>query len=430
MTPATAQPKALDEWLAFIGRVHPQAMELTLDRVATVAQRLGLLPSSATVITVAGTNGKGTTVLALEQLLLEAAAQSGAALTVGATLSPHLECFNERIRIQGELVSDAALGDAFAAIEAQRDGVPLTYFEYAALAALVCFRAADCDLIVLEIGLGGRLDAFNIVDADLAIITSIGLDHQAWLGDTREAIGAEKAGILRPGRPALFGPDMPVSVVDAARKQSVPTQSVGVDVVVESAEGCWRLAPGDDPWLRDPGLVLENCALALLAGRWVSDRRNDLAVTDRVLERWLAELAVPGRCEQRAYHGQHWLLDVGHNAEAAVYLASRLPDLLTARPTVAVFGCFADKPAVAIYEALAPAVGQWVLVPTGGPRGQGAHRLLDVLAQQPGVRHSAPSIECGLRTAAQLAGSQGSVLVLGGFEVIGRTRSWLSAGTT
>ncbi|SVA18070.1 uncharacterized protein METZ01_LOCUS70924, partial [marine metagenome] len=183
----------LSEWLTRIGREHPKNVLDGLERVYDVAECLAVLRPARTVIVVAGTNGKGSTSVSLERILLSAGAR------VGTTLSPHMHVFNERIRVQGEEVSDNSLVKSFEMVEAARNHVPLNYFEYAVLAALTCFSREDLDYAILEIGLGGRLDAVNIVDGDLSIITSIGIDHEEYLGSDRESIGREKAGILRRG---------------------------------------------------------------------------------------------------------------------------------------------------------------------------------------------------------------------------------------
>ena len=192
-------PSTLSDWLAFIEQQHPQHIELGLDRVRTVAQRMGLRHPAPHVITVAGTNGKGSTVAFIEAI---ARAQG---LRVGAYTSPHLHRYNERVRIDAVDASDATLVEGFNAVEQARDTTPLTYFEYGTLCALWLFQRAALDLVVLEVGLGGRLDAVNLVDADAAIITTVDLDHQEWLGHNIDSIGREKAGIARPFKPRLLG---------------------------------------------------------------------------------------------------------------------------------------------------------------------------------------------------------------------------------
>lgn len=415
-------PRELDGWLDYIDRTHPAAMELTLDRVRSVAERLGLTQPLARSVLVAGTNGKGSTAVALETLLLGVPG-----LRVGTTLSPHVHRFNERIRVQGEALADAPICSAFERIEAARGTVPLTYFEFATLAALHSFASADCDVIILEIGLGGRLDAFNIIDADCAIITSIGLDHQAYLGDTVEAIGAEKAGILRAGQAAFFGRALPSSVHAAAAALGLRPDAVGetLDAEVAAEQRSIRLrvqGPGVPPrvtdWLADRGFVPDNCALALAAGLWLIKTLGRAQPSAADLASWASRLALPGRCQVLQRRQRNWLLDVGHNPLAAAYLERRLSELtgLEQLP-VAVFGCNADKPGGEIQALLADRVAHWVLVPTKGPRGQSARALAaDCVGRN---LHQARDVAQGLRVAQTLAGSGGWVLVLGGFFVVG-----------
>ena len=217
-----AESSLLDGWLSRIGREHPKNVLDGLERVYDVAKSLAVLRPAPTVIVVAGTNGKGSTAVFLERILLSAGAR------VGTTLSPHMHVFNERIRVQGEEVSDDSLVKSFEMVEAARNHVPLNYFEYAVLAALTCFSREDLDYAILEVGLGGRLDAVNIVDGDLSIITSIGIDHEEYLGSDRESIGREKAGILRRGVPLIFGESqIPESINERAEELGVPTMFLG-----------------------------------------------------------------------------------------------------------------------------------------------------------------------------------------------------------
>lgn len=421
--------RSLAQWLSYIEQTHPQSVALGLERVQTVADRLGLLKPAALSVLIAGTNGKGSTAIALESLLL-----GTGAIRVGVTLSPHLNRFNERIRVQGQAIEDAPIVDAFAAIEAAREETPLTYFEFAALAALHCFAAARCDVVVLEIGLGGRLDAFNIIDADFAVITSIGLDHQAWLGDTLDAIGAEKAGILRARQRVFLGPAMPSSVLERAKELGVDARRLGTELLAERDASAGRLRLTDrrarisTPWLEDRGFVPTNVALAWATGRAVLQELNVAPPASPELERWAQSLSMPGRCERRAALGCHWLLDVGHNPMAAEYLAERIPALCASEQVpVAVFGCLEDKPAEELMAQLAPRVGQWVLVPTDGPRGQSS-RALGGPAESLGLRaHQATSIEQGLRLARGLAAPGSWILVFGGFHVVGAARTWFEA---
>ncbi len=266
----------LTDWLLWIEHSHPADMVLELDRIAAVAGRLALPASRATVVTVAGTNGKGSVVRLLQSL----AASSG--LSTGVYTSPHLFRFNERIVIDGIPVSDAALCAAFERVEAAREGTPLTYFEFSTLVALlVFFGQPSIDLIILEVGLGGRLDAVNIVDADVAVITSIGLDHTEWLGDSREAIGVEKAGIRRPGRPLVCGDwQPPASIGKAAAQSGTPLFSQGKDFGIGAKDIYWQSTEGvlhRSPCPSEVRLGADNLATALqalaLAG-WIPSQQS------------------------------------------------------------------------------------------------------------------------------------------------------------
>ena len=226
----------LAAWLDYIETIHPSNWELGLDRIGRVADRLELRQPAPTSVIVAGTNGKGSTCVCLEQVLL------AAGLTVGCTLSPHVHVFNERVRVNGRELDDGGLCEAFQIIEAGRGDIQLTYFEFTSLAALYCFKRAAVDVAVLEVGLGGRLDAFNIVDGDIAVITSIGIDHTDYLGDTRERIGTEKAGVLRPGQQVMLGPDMPASVLEPALGLARSCLRIGHEIDFGwRGTGWWRL---------------------------------------------------------------------------------------------------------------------------------------------------------------------------------------------
>lgn len=423
--------RSLDEWLVYIEQLHPVEIDMGLERILTVARRMALETPAAHVITVAGTNGKGSTAIAMEELLLQPGAPAGRC--VGTTLSPHIEHFSERIRVQGEPVSQSLIVAAFVAIEAARETVPLTYFEFAALAALWCFRAREVSVMILEIGLGGRLDAFNLVSAHTAVITSIGLDHQRYLGNDLESIGAEKAGILRTGQRVCLGPHMPDSVLDKTRALGLAPLLVDAEIAVRSSAESWSLAvqepvPDDSDashWHRGPlplrGFNIANCALALTA---VWPLLTPAQRGDRQLRTWAAGLALPGRCEERGALGRQWLLDVGHNELAAGHLLSFLRNKMPSRRVVAVYGVLADKPAAAMAQCLAKRVSHWVLVPTQGPRGQASRTLAQALQGVPTVTnvHQANSVAQGLRMARALTGPADQILVWGSFDVVAATQ--------
>ncbi|MFN7184265.1 MAG: bifunctional folylpolyglutamate synthase/dihydrofolate synthase, partial [Thermomonas haemolytica] len=315
-------PRTLADWLAFIERQHPKSIAMGLKRVRAVAARMGLQRPAARVVTVGGTNGKGSTVAFLEAI---ARAQG---LRVAAYISPHLLRFNERIRIDGHEVEDAALVAGFGAVEAARGDVPLTYFEYATLCALWLFQRAGLDLAVLEVGLGGRLDAVNLVDADAAVITTVDLDHQDWLGHDTEAIGFEKAGIARPFKPLVLGDDdPPSSVLRHAYAIGAPAWRIANDFFAEPVDAAhWRWREvGYEIVLPLPmqaqgaPVQLRNAACAIAALRAL-----DLPLDDAAIARGVATAAVAGRLQRFERDGVEVVVDVGHNPQAARALAGWL----------------------------------------------------------------------------------------------------------
>ncbi len=406
---------SLADWLDYIETIHPSNWEMGLDRVGAVADRLGLRrPAPASVI-VAGTNGKGSTCVCLEQVLL------AAGLTVGCTLSPHLHVFNERVRIDGQELDDASLCTAFQAIEAGRGDTPLTYFEFTALAALYCFRQAAVDVAVLEIGLGGRLDAFNIVDGDIAVITNIGIDHTDYLGDTRERIGAEKAGVLRPGQHVLLGPDMPASVLEPALAKARQCLRVGHEIDLSwGRAGRWRLHLNgrilDD--LPAASLPIANCALAVAAADALRPV-DDAAVRMGIGQAWL-----PGRCEEFLAKGRRWLVDVAHNPLGAGYLRDELARRYPGARVLAVLGTLADKDVQGLFEALDTLVAHWILVDAPPPRGLAA----TALALRSGGRKVvvAGAVGAGLAQAGSLAQPGDVILVFGSFATAEAARLQLT----
>lgn len=406
---AAGAGRRLDEWMAWIESAHPRSIEMGLDRVGAVADRLGLRPFPAECLTVAGTNGKGSCALILERIL------TADGRRVGTYTSPHLVRYNERVRVAGHEAEDMALCAAFEAVESARGDIPLTYFEYGTLAALHVFRAERIDTAVLEVGMGGRLDAVNILDADVAVITSIGLDHGEWLGDTREAVGREKAGILRRGRPAVCADrDPPGSVVAAAAELGAPLYLIGRDFDVETAGDAWlwrdwqgrrlRLAPV-------PGLLPDNLAAAL-AALTLREALPDAQALDAAL----AGFAVPGR--RQVVPGEvPIVLDVAHNAEAAAVLAGWLADRPVAGRTLLVLGMLRNKPAAAVAAALAPQVaGVFAAGLPGVDRGLSGAELAASLPGPAAVHEDVPAALAAARSQA-VPGDR--ILVCGSFYTVG-----------
>jgi dihydrofolate synthase/folylpolyglutamate synthase len=337
--------------------------------VQAVAAALGLLAEHRHTLTVGGTNGKGSTVALAESIY------RAAGYRVGAYYSPHLLRYNERVVIHGEPASDAALCRAFEAVERAREGCPLTYFEFGTLAALWLFREAEVELRILEVGLGGRLDAVNVVDADCALITNIGMDHTDWLGTTREAIGAEKAGILRArGLAVCADPDPPASVLERVRQLEVDLRRSGQDYSWQAAGHAWNF--------RGRSLQLEALPLPGLQGKaQLHNAAGVLAAVEALLPRLpvspaavrsaLPRLYLPGRFERR---GQI-VLDVAHNAEAAQTLAVNLQASPVGGQRWLILGMLADKPVEAVMAILSPCCQRICLVGLPGPRGLTAAAL-------------------------------------------------------
>ena len=367
--------ESLDAWLAWLEGLHPREIELGLGRIAEVADRLGLREVSAPVVTVAGTNGKGSTVACLEAIY------RAAGFRPGAYTSPHLLRYNERIRIDGAPVGDAAILDAFRAIDAARGDITLTYFEFATLAATWCFREAGAAPWVLEVGLGGRLDATNCFDADLAVVTTIDLDHMEWLGDNREAIAGEKMGIARPERPVVCADAHPPRrIAERATAIGAPLWQLGHDYHYAADRQAWTWWQGDrrytdlprPGWMGDAALA--NAAGAVMA---VSGAHPALAVEPSAIRTGLTAARLAGRQAPAPGPGAGWLLDVGHNPSAIALLAERLAAHRADGRVRMAFGLMARKPIAPLLDHLAPVVDEWYVLDLDDPQG---HSCADITA--------------------------------------------------
>jgi dihydrofolate synthase / folylpolyglutamate synthase len=404
--------RSLAEWLAFIERQHPEPIALGLDRVADVLRRIKAT-IVCPVITVGGTNGKGSTCAMLESIL-----QAGGYRT-GLYTSPHLLRFNERVRIAGREAEEAALCDAFAAVESARGTVPLTYFEFATLAAFFLFSRADLDAVVLEVGLGGRLDAVNALDADCAILTSVGIDHVEYLGDTREAIGREKAGIFRPGRPAVVAdPNPPQSVLSADAQLLLIGRDFGY--VHQGTQWSWWGPSGKRSGLAHPALrgamQLRNASAALAA---LDSLRERLPLAMQDVRRGLAEVSLPGRFQVLPGRPQV-VLDVAHNPEAAAVLAANLGDSGFAPEIIAVFGMLRDKDIAGVVRAMAPRITRWHLATLPGPRGADASEISEILSKE-NIEAPAslfPTVAAALAAAKKEADENDKIIVFGSFLTV------------
>ncbi|HSC76009.1 MAG TPA: Mur ligase family protein [Pseudomonadales bacterium] len=387
--PPLLREYTLQDWLQWQETLHPSAIDLGLARIRQVAAVLfgeNFVSQQPLTITVAGTNGKGSCVTTLAVLL------HGVGKRVGSFTSPHLLRYNERIRIDNAEVSDADLCAAFTAIDTARGEISLTYFEFNALAAFWLFRQYAVDVQVLEVGLGGRLDAVNLLNADIAVITNIALDHVDWLGDTREKIGAEKAGILRKNGKLIYGEaDMPASIGECAQQLSVDTRQMTQQFFATVADELfvWRgLDQNGEPielTAELPQLPLPSVACALQVMAWL-----DLWNAE-VFSKLLPSMALAGRMERVHWRNREWILDVAHNEAGAQFLAGRLQQSNIA-PAVAVFSAMADKDLTGIVAALSPLVQQWIIFPLAdNPRAASVAQLEAALLQS-GVDKAA--IQC------------------------------------
>ena len=349
-------PRTLQEWLAWQSYLHKKPIELGLERVGKVAERLALTNPRHAVITVAGTNGKGSCVAMLESILV------AAGYRVGSYTSPHLLRYNERVRIRGQEVTDAALCDAFARVERAREAISLSYFEFGTLAAMCLFEDANLDVSLMEVGLGGRLDAVNVQDTDLAVITSIGLDHTEWLGLDRESIGYEKSGIMRGNAPAVCGdPDPPNSVIERAKAlQSLP-YFLGRDFRYRNCGATWAWEGPQVVWtdLPRPGLQgevqLRNASTVLMCLHALRDR---FAVDRQTVHQGLRTVQLLGRF-QRLQTPVETFVDLAHTPDAVRVLAENLRNRANRGNTHVVFAVLADKDAGAMAGALIDIADYW-----------------------------------------------------------------------
>lgn len=392
----------LGRWLQYQEQLHPRAIELGLERVGGVARRLGVLDAVPTTLTIGGTNGKGSSATLAALICREAGHR------VGLYTSPHLMHYNERISVDGRDADDAALCAAFAAVEAARGETPLTYFEFGTLAALLLFRQAGVTVQVLEVGLGGRLDAVNLIAADAALVTSIGLDHLDWLGNSRESIGREKAGIFRAGRPAVCSDPDPPRSLGAANRQ------LGRDFSYEDAQPQWhwRGVARRYHQLPRPGLPgafqLQNAAgvLALL------EALPGLGIGEEQIRAALPRLKLPGRFQRVG----KVILDVAHNAEAAAALAHNLRAAGLGENIAVVLGMLSDKPVEEVGRVLAGFCREVWLGGLPAPRGLSAEQLAARLAGSDLKLHLHADVPAAFAAAG--AGARGDIVVTGSFLTV------------
>jgi dihydrofolate synthase/folylpolyglutamate synthase len=427
-------PRTLAGWLQLLEQRHVQTIQLGLERVARVRAVLGADPDTL-VITVGGTNGKGSCCAMLEAILL------AEGYRVGCYTSPHLLRYNERVRVDGKEVADEALVAAFDAVEAARGDTLLTYFEHGTLAAWEVFRKEAPDVVILEVGLGGRLDAVNVFDADCALVTSIALDHMDYLGDTREAIGFEKAGIFRSGRPAVCGdPQPPASLRDHA-------EAIGAQLWISGRDfgfggdrqqwGYWRYQapPAQGALVKRGGLAypalrganqLLNAAAVMTVLDTVRDR---IPVSMQAIRQGLMLVEVPGRFQ--VLPGRPAVvLDVAHNPQAAGVLAENLGSMGFHPETWAVLGMLGDKDVEGVVSLLKGRIDHWLLADLPGPRGLKAEELalrLHMAGIEAGIR-CFPSPKDAYAAAQQGAGEGDRIVVFGSFLTVAEVLDVVKAG--
>ena len=414
---ASGATRSLADWLARLEALHPTTIELGLERVRRVSDALGLAPRFPLIV-VGGTNGKGSTCAYLEAIL------RAAGYRTGLYTSPHLVHYNERVRIDGEAASDAALVAAFERVDAARAGTSLTYFEFGTLGAMLGFIDAGVDVAILEVGLGGRLDAVNVFDADVALVTSVDLDHMDYLGDTRDAIGFEKAGIFRPGRPAICADVAPpASLVAHAERIGADLRRVNDAYGFAREDDCWTYRGPVQTWtdLPLPSLAgsyqLGNAAGALAALEALQGR---LEVGGAAICEGLVEARVRGRFERIA-EAPELIVDVAHNPAAARALAAALGEPRPAAGrTFAVVGMLADKDAGGVFAALAPQVDRWWTCRPDTPRARSAEALAAILrphaSGKPVAVHE--NVTDALAEARKAATGNDRILVFGSFHTV------------
>ena len=409
-------PLSLSAWLERLESQHPVEIELGLDRVANVAQNLGLLSSPPITLTVAGTNGKGSVVTVLSAALVHSGKR------VGRYTSPHLNRFNERICIDDVEVQDAELIEAFEAIDDARAAISLTYFEVATLAALWIFRERGVDVQVLEVGLGGRLDAVNIIDADLSVVTSIGLDHTDWLGDSRELIAIEKAGVARSGKPCVVAdPDPPNSLISTLDARGAATflinrewRVVGGEILT-SAHRRYQLPD-------DTGLLPVNMGAAIQALEV-----SGLVTVDQSLVNHLASVSLTGRLSRVQLKDFELVLDVAHNVESVSQLGKFLRDHPVPGKTAAVFGVMGDKPIHDMLCQCESTFDEWNLIDLCHvPRAMSTDRLTVFLKPMGAPIHQGPFAD--LWQSLMMRFTIGDrVVVFGSFFSVGEATAHLAA---
>ncbi|WP_396586700.1 bifunctional tetrahydrofolate synthase/dihydrofolate synthase [Bermanella sp. R86510] len=415
--------RSLEQWLQHLESIHPSEIDLGLERIRKVALKLDLLKPAEHVIVVAGTNGKGTTVTTCAQIL------QCSGRKVGVFTSPHIHHYNERVAINGEVVSDELLIKSFEVVDAARGDITLTYFEVSALSAFYIFKQQNVDAAVLEIGLGGRLDAVNVVEPDVSVVTSIGLDHTDWLGDTLDKIGYEKAGVYRKNKPAICGQvNPPNGLIDHAKQLGAQLLVKGEAFSYDSSHindtGQWSWQGQDTngnaiqlEHLPKPKLPLENVATALQTLMSLN-----IDISQQALKQGIETAYIGGRLEpiDKPFKG---LMDVGHNQQAAQFLSQQLPPIKGR--CFAVLAMLADKDPLAVVNALNQQVDTWYFAGLDGYRGQSGQALAAKLAQTKVESNIFDSVAQALDAVVLEADENDFVLIFGSFFTVAQAQAWL-----
>ena len=403
----------LSDWLAWQETLHPTEIELGLDRIREVYDRFGPAKPPYAIITVAGTNGKGSCVAFLESILIAAGYKTG------AYISPHLVHYNERIRINGKEVDDQTLCDAFARVDEARGDTSITYFEFGTLAALDIYNHAGLDIVILETGMGGRLDAVNIMDADVALITSIGIDHTDWLGHDRETISLEKAGIMRSAKPAIYGDlDPTLSLLKYADEHKVPLSLIARDFHYGWSDDDWSWCDFETkhehmvkPFMTGD-YQLQNASAALAA---LTKLPEKFSINREAIERGLQKASLPGRF-QIVHEQPQWILDVAHNPHAAEVLAENLGAHPCTGKTYAVFGMLNDKDVEGVVTRMKDVIDEWHVCSLKVPRGIEAANLARVAGLEASNRHESVNDAC--RSIIPMLKKEDRVVVFGSFYTV------------
>ena len=411
--------RTLTEWLDWQERLHLSSIDLGLDRVAKVATKMGLTKLSMPVITVAGTNGKGSTVAIVDSIY------RAADYKTGCYTSPHLVRYNERICLDASQASDDDICEAFAAIDNARSDTSLTYFEFGTLAAAYLFQKHDVDVAIFEVGLGGRLDAVNLWDADIALITNIDIDHIDWLGDDREQIGVEKAGIMRKGKTVVCGDTNPTDSIQSEANR------IGANLLQQGLDFFWTEGTDEKEWVYNrkdnhpisypkPSLrgkfQLHNAAAAITL---VNDFKHRLPITEVNIKQGLQQTAVIGRLQKLA-DSPELLVDVAHNPQSAAALADYLANNPIEGKTVALFSALTDKDLEGIVKPVSDYFEEWHLVQLDGPRAYQNDQLLGELKSL-GLQKTLKShtnFKTALKSLQNQLKSQDRVVAFGSFLVV------------